>query len=279
MHGPDSGNLMIYYNDKIMVIDFKVFKTQSYKFFIDEELCEIIVKKHKKKRTYHYEFKFDTKTQTAYNIRRKKVIKKSNIKGIITMIVVPLLLAAAVFAYIKLREGYLDKQLKQHPKDAWAKVRVIKKGFSDFYETFYHFEKEDGEIISSKLRSMTAPPTTPHGLPLKNGDMFKVKYADGYEFYNNINYNQPDDRTAIEMIKRVAVTHLQHNQGRIHQELLCEVQAAYDIDGMKGLANIYHQKTEAGDNNRHNKDAYLRMTRDTPFQNAFEKCYDEKVWE
>lgn len=271
MHGPDSGNLLIYYNDKIITIDFKVFESKSYKFFIDEELCEIHIVKKKNK--YSYQFKFDTKTATDYNILRNKEVKKSNIKGIAVVIGVPLLIVLFIFSYSSIRENYLDKQLKKHPVETWANIKIITRGLNNHYEHFYYFENNKGDVISSKKQFSKTQPKTPHGLPLENGDVFAIKYADNYNFYNTVNYNTPNQQTAGKLMGRVAERHIQQHQGRMHSELECEVMSAYKVKGMDGLADLYFQDLNPEKNKKYNKNSFLRLKRDTPFQKEMEKCW------
>lgn len=277
MHGADSGNLMIYYNDKIMVIDFKVFESKSYKFFIDEKLCEIFVIKRKGNKKYHYEFKFDNKTKTAYNEKRKAAIKKSNIKGIAVMIGVPLAIGLAIWSYSFFRKAYLEYQFNNNYTTEWATVRIYTEGRPNYFKTYYHFMNKKGIPVRSSSTFSSVPPTLPNGLPLENGDIFAVQFANKHDFYHKIDYDQPDVNTALNMMERVAPVHIQHNQGKMKQELLCEIQAAFDIEGMNGLANIVQQKTNTSKNQKNNEDAYAKMKRGSSFQKAVGKCWEEQL--
>lgn len=277
MHGGDSGNLMIYYNDKIMVIDFKVFESKSYKFFIDEKLCEIFIIKHTKNKGYRYEFKFDNKTKTAYNEKRKAAIKKSNIKGISVMIGVPLAIGLVIWSYSFFRKIYLEYQFNNNYTTEWATTRVYTEGRPNYFKTYYYFLGDEAKKIRSASTFSSVPPTLPNGLPLENGDKFAVKFAKKHNFYHKIDYSSPDVNTALNMMKRVAPFHFQHNQGKMQQELLCEIQAAFDIKGMGGLANIIQQTTSAEANPDYNQNSYLKMKRDSPFQQAVEQCWKEQV--
>lgn len=275
MHGDGSGNLMIYYNDKVIVIDFKVFESKSYKFFVDEELCEIFIIKHKKKNSYRYEFKFDNKTKTDLNIRRNAKIKRSNTIGIIVTIAVPLLIASVVLGYSRIRKAYLEYQIKHYEETSWAKIRI----YHDYHiqKSFYFFTDNKGESIDSK-RIVSPKPQTPHGLPIEDGDIFSIKYVSKHPFYNKINYDEPDPATAIKLMQRVAPIHLQHNQGRIQQELLCEIQAAYDLEGLEGLSKIFHQQVAASKNPTYNRESFLKLKRDSPFQKAVDQCWNAQVY-
>lgn len=275
MHGGGSGNLMIYYNDKIIVIDFKVFESKSYKFFVDEELCEIFVIKHKKKNNYRYEFKFDNKTKTALNVKRNEKVKKSNLKGIAITIGVPLVIASIVFGYSYIRKAYLEYQFKYNSKTSWATIRI----YQDYHvkKTFYFFLDANGDSVDSK-RVVSAKPQTPHGLPLVDGDIFSIEYVDKHTFYNKVDYDKPHPNTARQMMQRIAPLHIQHNQGRIQQELLCEIQTAYDLEGLDGLSKIFHQQTESSKNPKYNKESFLKLKRDSPFQKAVEKCWSSELY-
>ena len=277
MHGGGSGNLMIYYNDKIMVIDFKVYESKSYKFFVDEKLCEIFVIKLKKNKGYQYEFKFDNKTKTAYNVKRNKAIKKNNIKGLAVIIGVPLLVALVIFSYSFFRKTYLEYQFNHNFANKWATIRVYTEGRPNYFKTFYFFDNGGKDAVRSSTSFSSIPPTLPNGLPLEDGDIFVVKFTKKHDFYHKVDYNQPDVNTALNMMKRVAPFHIQHNQGRMQQELLCEIQAAFDTKGMSGLANILQQNKSAIENPKYNQDSYLKMKRDSPFQQAAEKCWEEQV--
>lgn len=276
MHGADSGNVMIYYNDKIITIDFKVFESKKYKFFVDEKLCEVLIIKHKKQDSYRYEFKFDNKTKTDYNVRRNAAIKKSNIKGIIIVIGVPLLIASIVFGYTFFRKAFLEYQYNNNYKETWATIRVYTDG--NMQKTFYFFRDQNNESVDSKRIPAIGGAKTPHGLPLEDGDIFAIKFVDKYTFYHKVDYNQPDEATALKIMRRIAGYHIQHNQGRMQQELLCEIQAAYDLQGMDGLAHILHQMKKPEKNKTYNQDSFLKLKRDSHFQQAVEKCWGEQVY-
>ena len=68
-HGPGTGNLMIYCNAKIVLIDFLVKKPKTYSFFINEEFCEIVLHEEEDKR-FTYEFKINKKVDTPLNKMR-----------------------------------------------------------------------------------------------------------------------------------------------------------------------------------------------------------------
>ena len=41
MYGPRTGHLLIYIGSKIVQVDFKVFESKEYSFFIEDELSDV----------------------------------------------------------------------------------------------------------------------------------------------------------------------------------------------------------------------------------------------
>ena len=62
-HGTDSGNVVIYHNHSVLVVDFMVHKSKSYSFMINQQLVKFNVLKENGK--------FD------YKIEREHVVDKS----------------------------------------------------------------------------------------------------------------------------------------------------------------------------------------------------------
>ncbi len=275
MHDPYNGNLLIYYNDKVLQTDQKVFQPKSYKFFVDEELCEIQVIELRNG-SFGYEFKFDYKAETKGNAIRKKWEKKWKLQGMSFLALFFGTVIIGSFVFIFFRTEFLESQLKRNGEYADVTMRFLDRMGGGNYETFYHYATKSGEKYSSKIQFVRQKPTTPHGLPIENGDVFKIKYASNNIFNHKIDFNQPSNGTAVKLMQRVAEFHLKHHQGRIQQELYCEIQAAYDVAGLDGLASIYHQLKNPETNPKYNKDTYLKLIRDTPFEQAAEDCWDRE---
>ncbi len=262
---------MIYYNNKIIQVDFKVFESKSYKFFIDEELCEIKVIENRNG-SFGYEFEFDHKADTKWNRIRKKIERKWAVQSV-TFIVgffVVLIAISSIFLYF--REAFLIRQLERTGEYATVTMRLLDRMGKGRYETFYYFKTERGDKYSSKINIVTQLPTTYHGLPIENGDNFKIKVAKNNKFNHKIDFDQPTSDTANKMIGRIVEFHIQHHQGRMQDELYCEVKAAYETLGMNGLAHIYHQLAAPEKKSDFNKNTYQNLLRDKNFSNATEIC-------
>ncbi len=274
MHDTRLGNLLIYYNDKVMQVDFKVFEHKVYKFFVDEELCEIHVIVNRNG-SFGYEFKFDRKANTEGNKRWKLREKKWAIQSVIAIASFFIILIAGTFIFIFFRTDFLERQLAKNGDFTEVTVRVLDRMGKGRYESFYHFKNHKGEKYSSKVRIVGSRPKTPHGLPIENGDTYKIKFATNNIYNHKIDYDQPTEKTALNLMKKIASFHHRHHQGRMQQELNCEVQTAFDLEGMMGLAKIYQQKNDPNRHPIYNSDAYLKLIRDTPFKKGTEDCWDQ----
>jgi len=73
-HSASSGNLMVYYNKEILIIDFQINYSKDYSFFIDDELCHLHIKANNG--TYDYELEVDHQAETPRNLSRKKLEKE-----------------------------------------------------------------------------------------------------------------------------------------------------------------------------------------------------------
>ncbi len=270
MHGVDTGNLMIYCNQDVIKVDFKVFDDKSYKFFVDEEFCEIQVKR-KRDGSYRYEFKFDRKVDTEHNKKYHKRQRKWSIQSTVFIIGITTILIVGGLVFWQFRGSYLDWQLNKYGVEDWATVYVNPIGETGNYYYKYTF-MGTATKYGSKRSFFKERPTTPEGIPLYSGYQFRVKYAPNYVMNNRIDLSDPKEETILKMMKEVGQRHLQLNQGRVFTELECEVQTAYDIAGIAGLADILHQDKSETENPTHNTNSFLRLKRDTPFAKAYQKC-------
>lgn len=69
-HSPTSGNLMVYYNKEILIIDFQINYAKEYTFYIDDELCHLYIKDRQGQ--YDYELQIDHDANTPRNLARKQ---------------------------------------------------------------------------------------------------------------------------------------------------------------------------------------------------------------
>lgn len=73
-HGANSGHVLIYCNARIVVIDFSVWDSKTYTFFIEDELCEIQL--DRVKGGFTYDFEVNKTADTPKNKQRKRRERK-----------------------------------------------------------------------------------------------------------------------------------------------------------------------------------------------------------
>ena len=69
-HGDKSRHVLLYINNRISVIDFSVKEDKTYSFFIEEEFCELSMRKEATH--WSYDFLINTEILTPANVIRRK---------------------------------------------------------------------------------------------------------------------------------------------------------------------------------------------------------------
>lgn len=95
-HGEESGNLMVYLNNAIMIIDFKINGNKDYHFYIGHEFMHLrIVKKSDQ---YEYQLSVDTESDTPYNLSLRKGAREEQSMMMVGMgIIIVLLLLFFIY--------------------------------------------------------------------------------------------------------------------------------------------------------------------------------------
>jgi hypothetical protein len=83
-HGDKSRHVLLYINNMISVIDFSVTEEKTYSFFIEDEFCELSMRKEE--HHWSYDFLINTEIQTPANIIRRKREVRYMIYGIAFLI-------------------------------------------------------------------------------------------------------------------------------------------------------------------------------------------------
>ncbi len=99
-HAPGSGNLMIYCNSKIVLIDFLVREPKDYSFFINEEFCEIKVEKDENE-DFSYRFQVNKRVDTPLNRLRESREKRYLTYALISIFLFILFLVVIVYLFYR----------------------------------------------------------------------------------------------------------------------------------------------------------------------------------
>lgn len=256
-HGKKTGHVMIYCNMRIIQIDFNVWESKSYSFFIDEELCEIHIER--KGNTFFYRFDTNKKVDTPLNRLRKQTDRKYLKQSLLFFGALILAALVGVFAIFLLRESkkndsYLDREGIQ----AIAGLTVTETDTS--YQVAYSFVAGT-DIVEGKQELPKS------AIPLRTGDEFLVLYFRSDPTFHRLQWDNP---TAVQ-VQRYKQRVTAHWQALAPDQYLpflaCQVDIAYDLEGLQGLETLYAQETTA-------REAFLRLTRDPVFvEQTRQRCY------
>ncbi len=272
MHGVQSGNLLIICNSDILLIDFKVFSTKTYSFFIEEELCEIEIERRDNR--FHYGFNTDKKVDTPLNRRRRKQEKKHLFQSLAFL--------GGLLAVILCSAYFLT--LSNKPPSG-PNFKAILAKYHEFTEarTIDHPTKQDAYsfIVDGKTYTGNAkftnisPAKLDHGMPIETGDEFIVKYSPKNPAISEIDFNQPTEKQTETYHLRAFDKYQALNPQLDSSYCQCIINVAFEISGLKGLANFYHQDASPTENKRYNSDSYSRLTKGVQFKKmAAEKCFE-----
>lgn len=263
MHGARSGNVMVYYNAKVLMVDFLVFGSRTFSFFLDEELYEIKIEQAG--RGYHYSVQQNLEANTPSNQAIKKEDSKN--KRIAWIFALGLVLAfAAILIWTK---NYREKLLVQKGKESYALFRVVEA--DDTLVVHYGFDVGYEKYISP-AKEYQKYALLPNGLPLQDGDRIRVRFYPENPDLHRLDYFTIPDTQIDRYINTVLKVHAGLNAEDSEEKLRCQLQLAYQLKGVEGLALFYHQQTAEEENKRFNNNAFHRFTRELPYQKGLPNC-------
>jgi len=266
MHGPESGNLLIYCDSNIIHIRFKIFDTTSLSFFIEEELCVLSIEKQED--NFLYGFTIDRKADTPLN-RRRKLIDKKHLKQ--TMMVASVFVAFMVSFVAGLLVANKQDDLKAMRRtETNAKVFLTNyDGGSKFTYQFVANGKPHKIEKTFNVHSLISE----NGMPIENGDEFMIRYTNSNPKKHSIDYNKPTPQQITKYHDRALLKYRSLHPEKKAEYCECFIGLAYDLEGIDGLANLYFQETKVSENPRHNQKSYQKLVNDLVFKEKLKtKC-------
>ena len=267
-HSAESGNLVIYCNQKVVQIDFKVKDSKMYSFLIGEELIEVEIIKTGPEQ-FEYSCQINKEANTPRNLARRKRDRKHRNQSLLFvggLLVLILVAVTAVFAtYGPDENGRMFNRHLTQPIETVARVVPLPEQGMLAYEF----------AVDGQSRRFTKPIDFPegtddrlliNGLPLRSGDLFKITYADNDPRQHVLDLGQPAEAQVDAYIQRVTSVHDEANTNLNTAQAECQVKLAYRIGGLAALAMFYHQTRSD------TRTAYLRFIRDLPFRNRVGNC-------
>jgi hypothetical protein len=100
-HGDSTGHVVVHCNNQVMLVDFNVFESAHYSFFVDDELCELDISRAGQ--DYYYNCHINHEADTPKNRWRQERIAQMEFKNKTAWAVFGGLMVLAIGAVIWLR--------------------------------------------------------------------------------------------------------------------------------------------------------------------------------
>ncbi len=274
MHGAQSGNLLVYCNTNIVLIDFHVFDTANYTFFIDEELCEVAIER--KGNQFYYGFKTDKEVDTPLNRARKKIEKKHLLQSLAFLGSILVMVGLFMGGMNYLTNQSSETAFKEHKsKETNAQVFISPKEGGQ--KLGYFFVVNGQSYSNESIIKTDLPLVAKNGMPLEVGDEFVVKYYPSNPNINKIYYNRPTPDQLNMYRERAINKHQELNPDLSVNYCSCLADVAYKVKGLDGFTDFYFQEASIEQNPKHNMNTYKRLIRDLPFKEQADKnCWHLK---
>jgi hypothetical protein len=256
---------------KVILVDFSVLESKQYSFFLDEELCELNLERQGD--SFRYGLNLNKDADTPLNRKRKILDKQNLIQSGLFLLGTIAVIGTIIFAIHYFRNHgpeIANKELLA--KEALeTNVRLV---HDDGKEVWSYIYVADGKAYTRNLTERNLSEFFPYPLPLENSDEFKLKYARSNPNVHEILWDQPDLKS-IKRFKSLAYEVQKKENPETSPEMLtCQIDAAFETQGLDGLSDIYRQAEPDNGSSPFNKNSYLRLIRSVPFENLVkEKCW------
>ncbi|NBC08349.1 MAG: hypothetical protein GVY26_14240 [Bacteroidetes bacterium] len=276
-HSLREGHLMVYCNQKVVLIDFKVFDTRTYPLFLEDELFKVIVERQGNR--FSYGFEIDKKADTPRNKWRRTTEKKHWRQTLLFVAALVVLVAAFTFFFQKFQKpggpsaDEIAELFEYHSTQTEGEVDLLYEadGRPLLRYTFEALGKQQSgqlELPDSKVVAET-------GWPVQKGDRFQVRYVSDNPRLSQLQLQNPTDDQREAYRKQALKYHLHLHPELTEQHTNCLLDIAYTLHGTKGWAAFRFQETAPAKNPFANTAAYQRLVRSHDFQNAVQ----ENCWE
>lgn len=268
MHHPTKGHLLIYCGAKVVLVEFKVFDSQTFSFFLEEELFKVTLTRTSE--GFEYDFGVDMEVDTPLNAERRKIRTRDRKYARIAMVGLVVAITVVIVGFVTVSQ---QLQARARARDGVTKVATIYLvEHPDSYSLTYDFPTLAGTWTRQVEYYRNPHPMAPNGFPLYTGDEFKVVYQRTDPANSKVHYDEP---TAIQLSKYYDRTRARHqalNPGLSAKACDCTVRAAYRAGGLPALAYVYHQDRSPWRFRRYNRRQYRLLLQENAFQAAMNDC-------
>ena len=257
-HGPDTGHVVVYCNNDVVAIDFSVTEEKRYSFFIEEDMCEVIIRPRGK--AFDYRFSSNREVDTPFNRSRRERSRREMTWLLAFGLGTVLVIAVLSIVFIRLdrksdQQALLDGQGLSTTGRVWfdkARKKVM-----------YSYTAEGR--VHQQVAAVANTQILPNGMPLEKDDEFMVAYFPGKAKRGVINFMKPSARQLQLYGQRVAIRHKGLHPELSLSEIDCLLALAYTLKGVPGLADFYWQEARVADNPDHNQLTYKTLIGEADF--------------
>lgn len=282
---------MIHCNMRVVQIDFSVKDTKTYSFFIEDEFCELIIERLRDGH-FGYEFRVNKTIDTPRNRIRKVQTQKDMkhlwlfIGGIIVFLSIMVFSLRWYGRYEEMKRlattsflhGVTSANARSLGEDGLlTDARLEPVMINGQAAVAYSFKTGDSTEVSGNFPvADTAQIFLKNGFPLHRGDVFAAYYLPFDPQVHRIEFFHPSHSTIEQYIKQAFA-----EEQKMHPELspkknLCRVLNIAQSKDWIALADILCQEKTPEENPLHNRDSYLRLTREPEVEKAMEQgCWDK----
>lgn len=259
---------MVYLNSKVIIIDFQVLETKTYSFFIEEELCEIEVERKEDDR-FAYGFKINQDVDTPLN-RQRKAKEKSDMRKtywFATGFFAIILIGSLIFAYAYRQKKQRLAQTLSNASRAVA-VQVVQQR-QDSVELKFQLEFQGltrDYVRSVPIEAIITP------FPLETGDEFNLRFSLYKPSINQFDFESITYTQLGRYRDRTIAIHQKSHPELTEDQVACQVDIAFQLYGIDGMANFYFQNQQTKDSPRFNQDSFQKLIRDLPYLEKVEAC-------
>ncbi len=268
-HGVTSGNLIIYCNMKILLIDYDVFEKANYKFFIDEEFCQIKV--WKKKGKFNYQFDVLDDVDTPLNQKRKERKNKLYDNTVLKA------LAAFGIVAVILLIGYATRYHQAQQRKRITSGTIIVKDHlfnGKQYNAAYTFEYGKKSMMRHlKLEELNdGTIVLENGLPVQTGDEYLVSHYNAKPQKNEMLFGKLLEDQEEQLQGRVINRMLFTNPSLTPEYCEC-LMTGNALNSIELFANLYFRNYTAAENPKHNSDTYSILMNHPDMIQKDKDCY------
>jgi hypothetical protein len=268
LHNISKGQFMIYSGKKIVLVDFKVYDSKTYSFFLDEELCKIEVVKTDE--GFEYQFGIDTDAETPLNQERKAIRKSDRKKSILAIVGLLALAALLVGGALMIHSHFLEQERINNGAFSTGIIHITP--LKSSYSLSYSFGTARRTFARQIEYYSTPNPKSPNGLPLFDNDQFYVQYARRDPTNNVILFDRPTEQQLEVYKERSMQVYLREHPAQDSVYCSCLLDVAYELKGLEGYAHFYYQALPPSKNKKYNLKTYKELLISEEFMEQTKAC-------